>query len=240
MPGATSPACPAGSRAAPGAEAMELLIVNSNATRGITDQLATEARRIARPDTRIRALTATDGPAAIESPADVDRAARATRAEILSAPPPVDAAIIACFSDPGLLRIRAEVAFPVIGIAEAAMLRACVLGPRFTVLTVAPATLPGIRDTARCYGLEDRMAGAHALDQGVLQSHRDPEGTARRMADLARQVLREEAPDVLILGGAITAGLGRRIAGDLPVPVLDGLSCAVERAEELCGRRAGA
>lgn len=210
---------------------MRLLIVNSNTTQGITDRIEEAARAAARPITRITAVTAAYGPPGIETPEDVEIAADATREAILYADDPPDAAIIACFSDPGLMRIRAEVPFPVIGIAQAAMQRACEIGARFSILTVAPSTVPGIRNIANSYGMQDRLAGIHALDQHVVESHRDPERTIRNLAALAQSVLKSDAPDVLVLGGAVTAGVVPHLAADLSLPVIDGLTCAIEQAE---------
>lgn len=211
---------------------MKLLIVNSNTSAGITDLLRHEALRMAAPGTDVTALTASYGPEAIETPAHVETAARAT-CEVISSVSGFDAAIVACFSDPGLMQARREVAMPVVGLAEAAMFQACMLGARFAVLTVAPSAVPGIRALAESYGLGARMTGVHALARGVLESHADPERTLNEMRALARQVLRDEAPDVLVLGGAITAGMAADLASDLPVPLLDGLRCAVRQAEML-------
>lgn len=214
--------------------AMNLLIVNSNTSSGITDLVRAEAQAATRPDTWVTAITAPYGPPAIETPADVAIAAEATHAAITGATA-VDAAIIACFSDPGLMATRRDVAFPVIGIAEAAMLHASMLGARFSILTVAPTAVDGIRRLAATYGMGDRLAGVHALARGVLESHCYPAGTARELTLLAQEVLATEKPDVLVLGGAITAGMARRLAPALPVPVLDGLRCAVRQAEILTG-----
>ncbi|WP_158971609.1 aspartate/glutamate racemase family protein [Chachezhania sediminis] len=208
---------------------MHLLIVNSNTSPGITRQVATEAWSLARAGAVISAVTAPYGVPAIETPEDARIAAAATCDAIRSAGP-VDAAIIACFSDPGLVQIREEVAFPVIGIAEAAMLDAAAMGDRFAILTVAPTTIPGIRQTADEYGVAGQLTGVHALNRGVLDSHADPGRTLKDMTDLAQAVLSAEKPDVLVLGGAVTAGMTRHLAHLIPVPLIDGLGCAMARA----------
>lgn len=214
---------------------MKLLIINSNSSASVTELVRDEATSLAAPGTTIEAMTAPFGPAGIETPADVAVAAEATRVAITKASPP-DVAIIACFSDPGLLRIRREVPFPVIGIAEAAMYRASELGPRFSILTIAPTTVPGIRALADDYGTADQLAGIHALPSGVLQSHHARERTLREMTELARRVLVSDQPDVIVLGGAITAGMSRQLAAAVSVPVLDGLSCAIREAECLASK----
>lgn len=212
---------------------MDLLIVNSNTSTGITDLVRSEARAAARPDTRITAITAPFGPRAIETPADVAIAAEATHAAITGTPGPFDAAVIACFSDPGLMAARRDVSFPVIGIAEAAMFHACMLGARFSILTVAPTAVGGIRKLAADYGMGKRLAGVHALNRGVLESHDDPAQTVKDLTQLAQDVIASEKPDVLVLGGAITAGMARQLAPSVPLTVLDGLRCAVRQAEIL-------
>jgi allantoin racemase len=96
-------------------------------------------------------------------------AAKATCAAITEALVP-DAATIACLSDPGLLRIRQGVIFPVVGIAAVAMSRAVELGPRYSVLTVAPTTVPGILALAEACGMAEHLTGVHALPTGVSRA----------------------------------------------------------------------
>ena len=61
---------------------------------------------------------------------------------MLAEAPPVDAAIIAAFGDPGLAAARELFDFPVVGMAEAAILTAVQLGGRFAIVTFTPAMTP--------------------------------------------------------------------------------------------------
>ena len=216
---------------------MRLLIVNSNTSSGITDLLRSEAEAAARPDTIISTATASYGPPAIETPDHVAVAAAATADAMTARTDAIDAAVIACFSDPGLGAIRRAVAYPVVGLAEAAMFAACMLGSRFSIVTVAPQSVPGIRAVAARYGLTGRLAGVHALHRGVLESHADPAATARSLAELARRATAEDRSDVVVLGGAVTAGMARSISPRVDVPVVDGLAAAVLLAESLVALR---
>ncbi len=213
---------------------MHILVVNSNSSDSITDLARAGAQRAAAPGTTITALTARDGPPAIETAADVLLAAEATRTAILNHPAPVDAAIIACFSDPGLEEIRLKAPFPVIGIAEAAMLDAVRKGGRFSIVTVAPSSVAGIERLAEEYGMSGALGGVHALERGVLESHLDPSGTALALAELANAVIESDQADCIILGGAIAAGgMADIVAPLVPVPVIEGVSSAVRRIERL-------
>src|SRR6478735_11931483 len=54
----------------------------------------------------------------------------------------IDAAIVAAFGDPGLGGARELFDFPVVGMAEAAMLTACMLGRSFAIVSFAKALEP--------------------------------------------------------------------------------------------------
>ncbi|MEO4044153.1 aspartate/glutamate racemase family protein [Hoeflea sp. CAU 1731] len=213
---------------------MHILVVNSNSSDSITDLARIGAQRAAAPGTTTTALTAKGGPPAIETEADMLLAAVATRTAILNHPASVDGAIIACFSDPGLKEIRFEAPFPVVGIAEAAMLDAVRKGGRFSIVTVAPSSVAGIERLAEEYGMSRSLGGVHALDRGVLESHLDPSGTALALAELANAVIESDQADCIILGGAIAAGgMADIVAPLVPVPVIEGVSSAVRRIEQL-------
>lgn len=214
---------------------MKLLVVNSNRSASVTELVRVGAEKAAGEATKIIALTAHGGPPAIENAQDVAVAAKATRETIVDFPETVDAAIIACFSDPGLMEIRRAVSFPVIGIAEAALFTAAMRGSRFSIVTVAPSSVPGIERLVAEYGLAHRLGGVHAIDRGVIESHRDPVGTAHALADLANAVITPDDVDVIILGGAIAAGeIEERVSRLVRVPVLEGVCCAVRQAEVIC------
>jgi len=214
---------------------MKILVVNSNTTQSITDAIAAEARLAALPGTEIVAVTAPFGPSAIEGRSDAAVAAHATLEAITRHEEQVDAAVIACFSDPGLMAARDAVDFPVVGIAEASMLTACMLGARFSIVTVAPSTVSPIHELASAYGLSQRLASVRAIDVGVLESHADPEETCRRLGQLIESAASRDRADVAILGGAVTAGMSRVLTEAAPIPVLDGVACAVRQAGLLAG-----
>ena len=212
---------------------MNLLIINSNTNNSVTETIAACARSAASAGCEVTALTAPFGPAVIEGRADAVVAAHATLEAITAYPGEIDAAIIACFSDPGLAAIRDAVNFPVVGIAEASMHTACMLGARFSIVAVAPSTIPQILDLVASYGLSQRLASVRAINRNVLESHADRVGTARELGKLVDIVVSEDGADVAILGGAVTAGLIDNLGNASHIPVLDGVGCAVRQAEVL-------
>ncbi|MBW2124069.1 MAG: aspartate/glutamate racemase family protein, partial [Deltaproteobacteria bacterium] len=113
---------------------MRILIVNPNTTSEMTASIGEAARRYARPDTEIVALNPDRGPVSIEGYFDEVVAAEATVELLAEHGGRFDAYVISCFGDPGLFAAREILDAPVIGIAEAAMLTACMLGYRFSIL----------------------------------------------------------------------------------------------------------
>ena len=64
--------------------------------------------------------------------------------------------IVGCFADPGVREARGVVDIPVIGLSEAAMFVAQMLGSHFAVVTVWDAYVPIIEKNLRLFGWENR------------------------------------------------------------------------------------
>lgn len=212
---------------------MRLLIVNSNTSEGVTELVEEEARRAASPNTEIVAVTAGMGPATIECRAEALISGYGTLLALAEHAEGVDAAVIACFSDPGLAAARELFPFPVSGIAEASMLTACQLGSRFSIVTVGKRSETTLWELTRSYGLEARLASVRAADRSVAQVATSQQDNFETLFELCEKAMTEDHADVIILGGAVMAGMPGRMSERLGIPVLDGVSCGVRQAELL-------
>lgn len=212
---------------------MKILIVNSNTSESVTQTIEAEARRCASQNTDIMVVTARFGARSIESRSEAAIAAHATLDALAEHGTGADAGIIACFIDPGLAAAKELMPFPVVGIAEAAILTACMLAGRFSIVTVAPRTVQPIRELVASYGLAARLASVRALERSVLAAHADQTGTIEAFRHLIERTADEDGAELAILGGAVTAGMARTLAVDSPIPVLDGVGCAVRQAQAL-------
>ena len=122
---------------------------------------------------------------------------------------------------------------PVIGIAEAALLMACTVSYRFSVVTVLPRVRPLIEETVRRVGLESRCASVRTTPLSVLDCERDPE--RRRPRDCRGRPERGGGggrrggglPGLCRHGPALLGGSATKSG----IPVLDGVACAVKLAE---------
>ena len=223
---------------------MQLLVINPNISTSVSDLIESEARRAASPGTEIMMRTAGSGVAYIETRLESMLAGPAVAGAIASAPSSVDAIVVAAFGDPGMPALKELVDIPVVGITEAALATASLLGARMSIVAISERIAPWYRDCVERNGLLGRLASIRSLrDQlrgiGTVQDDFGPE-----LARLANQVVTDDGADVVILAGAPLAGLAREVADRIPVPVVDGVSAGIVQAEALvrlapCPARAG-
>ena len=142
-----------------------------------------------------------------------------------------DAAIIAAFGDPGLLGARELFDLPVVGMAEAAMLAACMLGRRFAIVTFATALGPWYQECVEMHGLATRCAGIRMLNCPFSRISDVQDEKEALLVELARVTVGETGADVIIFGGAPLAGLAEKVKALIPVPVVDQVQAAVQLAE---------
>ena len=138
---------------------MRLLLANPNTTKAMTERVAIVARAAASPGTEIVAVTGKVGVPYIATRAEAAVAGRTTLELMAEHAGGCDAAIVAAFGDPGLGGARELMSVPVIGLAEAAMLTACMLGRRFAIVTFAAALAPWYRECVEYNGLIVPLGG---------------------------------------------------------------------------------
>ncbi len=221
-----------------------ILLLNPNSSADLTERLVTQATGFAARGTGVTGRTAPFGARhigsrvafAIAGHAAVDMAAR-----WLDAPPaPVDAAILACFGDPGLEALRELCPFPVLGLADAAIRAACSRHRRFAIVTGGAAWVPMLQEQADRLGAAAQLAAIRTLPATGLAIGAEPERFLEPLAIAARACVEEHGAEAVILGGAGLVGFAARLAPSLPFPLIDCLEIAVQAAEALIGSGADA
>jgi len=211
---------------------IRISVVNPNTTASMTALIEAEARRVAGPGTVVTGRTPAMGPASIESHYD-EALAVPGLLEVIREDAEADAFVLACFGDPGLDAAREVASRPVIGIAEAAMKTASLLGRSFSVVTTLSRTVGRAWDLARVYGLERQCAGVHACDIPVLELEEDRDRTYGVILAFAKTAMAQDGSDAIVLGCAGMAGLPEVLTAELGVPVVDGVAAATVMAEGL-------
>jgi len=211
---------------------MRILLINANTTEAVTQRMAAAARKVAAPDVEIETATARFGPAIIGSRVETAVAAAAV-VERLTQADGCDAVIIGASVDPGLAAARELLNIPVVGITEAALHTACLLGGRIGAIVMSANSDTILREMADAYGLGTRLGAIHTLPITPLELLADLDAATRSIAAAAEAMVADSGVDTIVLIGAVMAGLATLVQPALRVPVLEGVSAAVGLAETL-------
>lgn len=209
---------------------MRLLLVNPNTTEAMTDQMTKVAQRVAGPTVEIVPVTASRGVPYIASRAEAQIAGVEVLEIIAEHQKSTDAAIIAAFGDPGIIAARELFDMPVVGMAEAALVTAALMGERFGVVTFSPLLARWYVECVAFTGLTDRFTGVRCPKTpptNVSNVFHDMRG---ELTTLAEEATQDDGADVIILGGAPLAGLAPLIADETPGLLLDPISAATAQA----------
>jgi len=213
---------------------MRIFVVNPNTSKSMTDHLRRELEKIKRADTELKVVCSKYGPITIESAYDEALAEPATLERVRQANQEgYDAVILACFSDPALDAAKEISDIPVVGIEEATMHIAAMLGHKFSVTTSGKNRVPTRDLHARKHGLDSRFASTLVLDMSVAEMDANPDKAKARILEVAREAVAEHGTEVIILGCAGLAGYAEDVERELGVVVLDPSSVALKVTEAL-------
>lgn len=217
---------------------MKLLFVNPNTSDSITAIIHKVASAAARPGTEIVSVTARRGVPYIATRAEAAIGAVAALEMLADHWGGCDAAVLAAFGDPGLPAARELLPIPTVGLAEAGLFTACMLGRRFSVVSFSQSLGPWFRECVEYHGLVNRMAGISLLggdfkDIASVQNEKED-----LLVSLCERAVQEDGADVAVLAGTPLAGLAARIGHRVSIPVVDCVSAAVYMAETLVAQKA--
>lgn len=201
---------------------MRILIINPNSDAKMTESIRKSACDFAGDRFEIVCKPTPGAPKFIETYEDDIAAAPGMVKLADEHESDCDAVIVACHGDPNLDALKERTIKPVVGIGEASMKIASMLGHSFSVVTTAKRSIPAKQAQARKYHLQD-----------MLVSVRAPEGDASDCEDeelfleLAKAAVDLDLAEVIVLGCAGLTGMDKLIQDKLNVPVLDGVICAL-------------
>lgn len=218
---------------------MRILLINPNISQSVSELIDTEAKRTASPDTQIQTVTAPFGVAYIETRFEAMIGAYAAAQLAGDHAGQYDAVVVAAFGDPGLEGLKEVLPCPVVGLTQAALASACLLGNKISIVAISKRIKAWYAETVDAYGLSDRLVSIRSLEEPLPNIGSVQQDKAASLMAAANLCVSEDGADVIILAGAPLAGLARSLAGQLPVPVVDGVSSAVRHAESLVHLNAG-
>ncbi len=212
---------------------MKILVANPNTSAGVTDLLVASGRLVASAGTDLLPMTAPRGVPYIATRAEAAIGSAVLLEMLAERRGTFDAAIVAAFGDPGLGGARELFDFPVVGMAEAAMLVACTLGRSFGIVSFSKSLEPWFAEIVAWHGMSGRCAAIRTLDEAFTSIDAVQDEKEDLLVALANRTVAEHGADVVILAGAPLAGLANKIRDRVPVPLVDGIQAAVTMAEGL-------
>ncbi len=216
---------------------MRILFINPNTTAEFTRRVQETLDLYAAPGTEAVACNPAAGPRSIECVYDELLSAAPTLEVAISQLDQYDAFVIACVSDhPTVYALREITDKPVIGIFEASVYYACMLGYKFSVVTTDEAWEPLLWDGIRHFGVAERCASVRSTRLPVLALESlTPEETGRVIRSTSEQAIGEDGAEVICLGCAGMSGMDKRLEQELQVPVVDGVVAALKLMEGMVG-----
>jgi Asp/Glu/hydantoin racemase len=212
---------------------MRILLLNPNMSASMTDRMVAAAAPALAPDARLAPLTAERGFPYVSSRAEAQVAGLVALEMLSRHACDADAAVIAAFGDPGLRAARELFDIPVVGVAEAAMLSACMLGERFGVVAFTRRMLPWYAESVRDAGLQTRFAGFRCPEREPPSADAAPDALREELLACVRASALEDGADAVIVAGAPLAGLAAVLAEDAPAVLIDPVCAAVGQAQAL-------
>ncbi len=135
-----------------------------------------------------------------------------------------DAVCIDTVSDSGLRALRSRLKIPVLGPGEVAFHMACMLGKKFTVLTMWPEWFPLYEKTLTEYHLWDRCASLRSIktrpDVTELLAGKE-EVIFGKLKEEALAAIEQDGADVIVLGSTTMHQSAAYLARELPIPVIN-------------------
>jgi allantoin racemase len=201
---------------------MKILIINPNRSLEMTGKIKETAIQFADGAFEVDCLPTPGAPDYIETYEDQLKAAPGMLQLVRENEETCDAFIVACHCDPNLDAIKEITTKLVVGIGEASMKIASMLGHSFSVVTDTIHSVPNKEALARKYHLHDVLASARAP-----ASDSEELSLEDKIFQAAEAAVKEDHAEVLVLGCAGLTGMDKHIQEQLGVPVLDGVVCAL-------------
>ena len=201
---------------------MKILIINPNSSEEMSAAIQNVAEIYANGDFEVKTVPTPGAPEYIDYYIDQAIAAPGMMQIVKENEAEYDAFIVACHCDPNLDLLKQITDKPVVGIGEASMKLATMLGHSFSVVSAGKHSIPNKRAMVHKYGLDNECASV----RGPKDDFDDPtvEGPYLNAAQIAME---EDLAEVIVLGCAGFAGMSEKMSAELGVPVLDGVVSAL-------------
>ncbi len=137
-----------------------------------------------------------------------------------------DAIIVCAFGAPGRTELAEVLKIPVVGIGQAAILRAAADGP-FGIATTTRMLSDSLHRLVVAHGEQARFTGIELTAAGPLALAADPDEQFRQLLDAVRRG-RERGAESMIIGGGPLSATARRLRGEVDIRIVEPIPAACE------------
>ena len=212
---------------------MKILVANPNSSEIVTGVIMKSAKRKASNTTDLIPLTNPKGTKNIDCGfADYQSVwsfQRAIIEKVEEIKP--DAVVLAGFGNVGVFALKEILDIPVVSISEATQTVACLMGHKYTVITMLKQFVPYQEDLVRLYRLEAKCASVRAINVNVEKCVTDREATLDQLKEEILKVVEQDGAEVVVLGCAGLCGYDEDLQALVGLPVLDPVTVAIKVAE---------
>ena len=201
---------------------MKILIINPNSDMKMTEAIQKTASNFVDKDFEVICTPTSGAPKFIETYEDEIKTAPGMIQLVRENEKNFDAFIVACHDDPNLDTIKEITQKPVVGIGEASMKIASMLGHRFSVVSTSKHSIPLKEALVRKYHLQDILASVRAPEKDFEEYSEED-----KYFHVSKLAIECDMAEVIVLGCAGMTGLDKRLQEKLKAPVLDGVICAL-------------
>lgn len=210
---------------------MRILIINPNSDEEMTQVILRNARAYADGMFEVDCITNVTAPPFIVTYSDIAATTEGMLQILRENEEKYDAFLVGCHGDPNLDLLREVTDKLVIGIGEASMKIASMLGHKFTILSPGDRGMPNKEVLIQRYHLENYVASIVSSNQGGIDwQSKEPLIRAGKLA------MERDGCEVIVLGCAGLGHIAADLEAELGIPVLYSVTCGLILAEGLVRR----
>ncbi|MHC1720739.1 MAG: aspartate/glutamate racemase family protein [Clostridiaceae bacterium] len=201
---------------------MKILVINPNSSPEMTADIDRSAKEYANGEFEVDTLPTKGAPVYIDTYLDAALAQPGMIQTVRENEDKYDAFVVACHCDPNLDLLKEITTKPVVGIGEASMKMASMIGHSFSVVSTGNRSTPNKLALIHKYHLDGYAASVRSPGENNVGCD-----SCDLFMDAAKRAIEEDMAEVIVLGCAGMCGLPKLMQAELGVPVLDGVVCAL-------------
>jgi len=218
---------------------MDIYVINPDVNDDISTLMLENIRKYTAPETNITCKSPDGGPVSINNAYTKEIASSYILKEIIASEKKgkYDGYVIGCFADPAIHAAKEITNKPVVGIGEASIHIAKLIGESFSIITVGPESRWVYKDAVHRCGAESKLA---SLKSPPIQSEKafyNRKNVTDLVIEESLRAVKEDYAEVIILGCGVMTGIEKIVEREVNVPVINPVAAGMKLLESLISLR---